>query len=93
LEEYWAGTSPNDPASLFRIDLLSPAVGGLGPIVLFNAASNHTYTVQSREGLGAGSWSNVADVLAVASNRVVAVTNQLPVGSHRFYRVTTPASP
>src|SRR6185295_9693750 len=50
-DELDAGTNPADPQSYFRIE--SVTLGGQANselLLSFTAASNHTYTVQSRDG-------------------------------------------
>ncbi|MBI4327346.1 MAG: immunoglobulin domain-containing protein, partial [Chloroflexi bacterium] len=88
-DEYVAGTNPNDPASYLKVDLLD----GGGPASLsFRAASNRTYTVQYRDGLGIAQWQKLLDVVAQSTNFTATVTDS-GASSSRYYRLLTPAQP
>jgi hypothetical protein len=94
-DELDAGTDPADPQSYLRIEsvlLGGPANGEL--LLGFNAASNHTYTVLSRDRFDSGPWSRWVDVGAHPSNRLVTLTNGLPGGAEsRAFRLVTPQAP
>jgi hypothetical protein len=50
--------------------------------------------VEFSESIEAGGWSNLLNVVALSSNRVIAITNTVPAGTRvRFYRVRTPSAP
>ena len=85
-DEYRAGTDPLDPASHLRVDLTT--VPGQAT-VRFGAVSNKTYTVQFANSLPAPSWTGLAHVLAVSSNRVESFIDPAWTTS-RVYRVVTP---
>src|SRR4030095_17171016 len=60
LDEYLAGTAPNDPSSVLRLTVVSSI-----PLVLrVNAAANVDYTVEYKNTLGAGSWTTLQTVQA-----------------------------
>jgi hypothetical protein len=87
LQEYNAGTNPNDSASRLRLTAsrLADAL-----VLRFDAVSNTTYTIQSREELLTGAWSDLFRWVARPNSSPVALTNSL-VASARFYRLLTPA--
>lgn len=87
-EEFVAGTDPTDPESVLAANL-TPAFDG--PMVLFDAMSNLTYTVEFTDGLGA-SWRKLMDVPAQQTNRVEILSDPL-WSTNRFYRVVTPQQP
>lgn len=94
-DELDAGTNPADPQSYLRIEsvlLGGPANGEL--LLSFTAASNHTYTVLSRDRFDSGPWSRWVDVVAHPSNRFVTLTNGLSGGAEsRAFRLVTPQAP
>ncbi len=91
LEEYRAGTDPNDLASHLRLNPLLPSTGS--NLLSFVAMSNRNYTVQFRESPSAGLWTRLGDVFAAASNRTATVPDPYPASIGRIYRVVTPLLP
>lgn len=89
-QEYLAGTDPQDPQSLFNVDGVLLGIGGAAAVLQFNALSNRTYTVQCRNSLTAGAWTNVTDVIAHPTNRLVSITNAINGAATRYYRLATP---
>jgi hypothetical protein len=89
LQEYNSGTNPNDPASRLRLvaNRLADAL-----VLRFDAVSNRTYTIQSRNDGLTGSWSNYLHWVARPSSGLVSFTNALGFGP-QFYRLLTPAQP
>jgi len=70
-QEYKAGTDPNDPRSLLRLDQVSYDETKHWRVT-FVAVSNRTYSVQASERFGADSaLRNVAEVTAAPTNRIV----------------------
>lgn len=60
----------------------------------FIAASNQTYSVEYRDDLVHGQWSNLLRLDAAATNRTVWVTNEPPAANlNRYYQVKTPWNP
>ena len=92
LQEYFAGTDPQDPQS--RLEFTRIALVGGRTELEFSAVSNHTYSIEYRSaGDAAGTaWQVLADVAARVSNHVAAVTDELG-GNQRLYRVVTPRKP
>ncbi len=91
LEEYRAGTNPNDARSILRIESIrydnSPAWR-----LQFIAASNRTYSVQATDALHPD-WHSLADVPAVPTNRVLEIIRPITNSTARFFRIATPRSP
>lgn len=88
LEKYLAGLNPTNPASGFQLRL----AGAANHFTLsFQAASNHSYTVQQAGGLpAANGWEALEDVAAKPANWEAQVS--VPASnSHQFYRAVTPA--
>ncbi len=93
-QEYIAGTDPRDPQSYLKVDRILTAHGGTAAVIQFNAVSNKTYTVQSRDSLEIpDAWTKVADLLAFPTNRLASITNALDGAISRYYRLVTPRIP
>ena len=91
LAEYRSGTNPTNPASLLRLEGVTQANGQA--VVSFQAASNHTYTVEWCALPAGSTWFKLADVLARPNNRTETMTDTNAGDSNRFYRVITPRQP
>jgi hypothetical protein len=89
-QEYVAGTDPQNPQSFLKFEQILFSEDKLAAIVQFNALSNKTYTVQSASSPSAVTWSNVADIVALSSNRLVSITNSINGTQARYYRLLTP---
>lgn len=94
LQEYVAGTDPQDALDLPRIDAIQCASDGIVSL-RFDAMSNKTYTVESSPLAVGAEWSRVADVVAGLANRTVEVNDWAGPAGHaqRYYRLTTPRAP
>jgi hypothetical protein len=92
LQEYLAGTDPRDAGSTLKLVVVEGSQQVTNGLVFeFVAQSNRTYRVEALAVLGVGSWSNVLNVEAQASSRVIQVTNTPPPGTReQFYRIRTP---
>jgi hypothetical protein len=88
LHEFLADTDPTNALSHLRIDLMS--LLPTEAVLQFSARSNHAYSVDFRDDLSTGGWSNVMDFFAVLTNRTIRVTNAV-APPMRVYRVTIPA--
>ena len=89
-QEYLAGTSPTDGASVLKIE--SALLTGTKIALSFSAISNHNYSVQTRLILG-GVWQKWQDVAAAPSNRTVRLTNDALAATNHLYRLVTPVQP
>lgn len=86
--EYLAGTDPQDPTSLLRLNLK-----GAGDIVSldFLAQTNRTYLIQQADTLG-GTWSPLASFPARGVVRVEEARTAGQATGSRYFRLITPAS-
>ena len=91
LQEYLAGTRPNDPASRFEFQKISANANNVA--LQFLAASNHTYSVFYKLSLTDAAWLKLLDVPAYPTNRVTGITNSISGVGSSFYRLVTPAQP
>jgi hypothetical protein len=91
LRELLAGTNPNDANSVLKLTLTPAAPNGQSALQ-FNAASNHSYTVQYLDFLSTSNWLRLQDFPAAPTNRQVGLTNNL-LGPSRYYRIATPLLP
>jgi hypothetical protein len=87
--ELVAGTNPNDANSVLKLTLTPTAQDGQTTLQ-FNAASNHSYTIQYLDVLSTTNWLSLQDIPAAPTNRQIGLTNNLP-GPSRYYRIATPS--
>jgi hypothetical protein len=86
LQEWQAGTDPQNPASFLRFDSIE---AGAGTVMLrFQAKADRSYTL-----LGAATpdpvlWLEIQDIPAATTNRVVEIHQ--PVTETKFYRLAVP---
>ena len=94
LDEYLAGTVPNNPASIFGIDSLIRLPSGHVELT-FEAQTNKAYTILVSSTLQPGSWQKLTDIAAEPTLRpAVTVTDTRPyISGFRGYRVVTPQVP
>jgi hypothetical protein len=95
LQEYRAGTNPQDAQSYLRVESIALAGESNRVSLRFVAAANKNYTVESCPAVDAGAWTRLADVVATSSNRVVEVidTAASNTNAQRYYRLATPRVP
>jgi hypothetical protein len=88
LEEFIAGTEPTNAFSRLSLDLsFAPET-----TLEFIAQSNRNYTVQFRDDLASGSWSNLVHAYTRVTNYVHRIED--PAASpRRYYRLITPYQP
>jgi hypothetical protein len=93
-QEFWAGTDPTHAASALRLQVISSNLPNSLQLN-FSAISNRSYAVQFRNSLATGQWQRLVDFpAAVATNRVLTVTDQAPgTVPRRAYRLLTPRVP
>ena len=90
LQEYLAGTDPDNPRSSLKLDRIILAAGQTAAVLQFNAASNKTYRIQARNSLSSGEWSTVAAIVARPTNHLATITNTLDGARSRYYHLLTP---
>ncbi len=89
LEEYLAGTDPRDPAS--RLSLDGVVRDGDGVRILFTAITGRSYAIQYREDVAGSSWQTLSAFSPGLADAQQSALDSAPPGSHRFYRLVTPA--
>ncbi len=89
LAEYLAGTDPRDSSSYLK---LSIGIDGRIHALSFFAASNRSYTMQSRGTVTAGPWERWFDVAPAPTNRVISRPID-PLDRERYYRLVAPREP
>lgn len=87
LEEYLAGTHPNDPSSCLRLEIVD--AGGGSTTLQFDAVAGRTYSLQYRDALTSAGWLLLQSVPAHDTSGIVTATDATPAET-RFYRVATP---
>ena len=92
VEEYRAGTNPQDALSFLRIEAIESELATTGSMrVSFLAVSNRTYTVEHRDSLLPGSWTRMPQVSPATTNRMVEMIDSPPATiSKRYYRLAIP---
>ncbi len=94
LQEYLAGTDPQDPASVLKVEIdFSGAV-----IIRFNGVANRSYSVLYRDAVDPGPWNSLTNIPSISTTgeepRLVQVLDsQGSASPQRFYRLQTPARP
>ena len=91
LQEYIAGTDPQDSLSYLKVDQITAGQGGT--VLRFTAMPNKSYTVLYREAINSGAWLTLTNVSQVPIIRGATVYDRAGAGSTRFYRLATPALP
>ena len=91
LQEYLAGTDPQNAADYLHID--SATVRTNGVAIRFHAAGSHTYSILCSDDLLAGPWHKLADAPFSANPATVEILDPNSSAGSRFYRIVAPASP
>ncbi len=89
LQEFRAGTAPNNSTDRFRI--LSASVSSGVVAIRFHAAGGRTYSVLYSDGSPSGPWQKLTDAPASANSAQVVVVDQNIGLGGRFYRLVAPA--
>lgn len=84
LQEYLAGTDPQDAASALR---LSATIADGVAVLRFPAVAGKAYTVSSCDDLGGGEWVLLQEIPAGAASGGVEIPDTRPLDGQRFYRV------
>ena len=87
LEEYLAGTNPTQASSVLRISSIQ-YLGGNNVRLTFLAVSNHTYTLEYKDGMEAPAWLHLNDYPSALTNRIILIDTT--VTTNRFFRLRTP---
>lgn len=95
VQEYQAGTRPNDPMSVLRLTIELTRGGGLQSIssnlaLSFTAQSNRSYSLLWKESLDSGLWAKLADISEAPAVREITTIDPLPPAASRLYRLVTP---
>ena len=87
VHEYWAGTLPNDPDSVFAANILSRQEGGF--VLRWSSVDNQIYSVTESTNLISGTWVPVAtNLTATPPENNYTITPPDAVHQH-FYRIST----
>jgi len=85
IDEYTAGTDPNDPNDVFRVSSIT-RTGNTVSIVV-PAKTGRIYNLQRRADLGTGTWENVITVGPPAANGDLTLTDPAILTDRAFYQV------
>ena len=89
-QEYVADTDPTDEASYFHI----AAISNLPPArVFFASSANRVYTLQQRDDLLAGSWTNIPAQVNIQGSGGLTWLQDTGVATGRFYRIKAKVTP
>jgi YD repeat-containing protein len=86
LNEFLAGTVPNDAGSVLKI-LSNPTASAGSVTVEWPAVAGKTYRLQFKNSLGDASWTDVPGDVTAAAAIVNKVDASASAASRRFYRV------
>jgi hypothetical protein len=86
LDEYTAGTDPNDPHDVFRVSTITRA--GNTETDVIPRKTGRIYSLQRRADLGTGAWENVVTVGPPAANGNLTLTDSAATGDRWFYQAT-----
>ena len=93
-DEYLAGTDPQDPTSVLKVQI---EVSGV-VTVRFQGLANRSYSVLYRNGMEPAQWNSLTNIAAIAGAgeepRLLEVVDPQAAGiPQRYYRLQTPALP
>jgi autotransporter-associated beta strand protein len=86
LDEYTAGTDPNDPNDVFRVSSITRT--GAEVSVVVPGKTGRIYSLQRRADLGAGTWANVATTGPPVATGNLTLTDPDATSDQGFYQVT-----
>jgi hypothetical protein len=90
LQEYRAGTDPQNAQSYLRIGPIAAVPDGV--MIEFHAAAGITYSIIYRPEVHTGTWSKLIDIPAQSTAQFIRVFDPSP-DLKRFYRLVTPSMP
>jgi hypothetical protein len=85
LQEYLAGTDPNDPASVLKINI-TVSIGVTNVVLKWPVVTRRIYRVQYKNDLADPTWFDLPGAITVIGNQAQITTPIVPPG--RYYRVT-----
>jgi hypothetical protein len=91
LQEYLAGTDPQDPSSALRFESVNVVLASNTVELVFNAMAFRTYTIEYTDQPNLMVWTRLADIGAAPTNHLVRLQTSAP-GPGRFYRIVTPGT-
>jgi hypothetical protein len=87
IQEYKAGTDPNNPNSRFMVSSIDRSAGD--PRINFQALAGKTYRLEYRDDLVIGNWSTLVDQIFSASTATLQIVDPSAAAlSKRFYRLS-----
>jgi YD repeat-containing protein len=86
LNEFLAGTLPNNAGSVLNV-LLSPTNSGGGVTVEWVAVAGKTYRLQFKNALSDANWTNISGDVTATTTIADKMDATASAESHRFYRV------
>ena len=87
LQEYWAGTDPQNAASVLKVGI-NPVLGGF--TLRFTSMPNVTYSLQYSTNLTNSPWLRLTNLAAQPGTNIVTVNDYSSTNGHRYYRAVTP---
>jgi hypothetical protein len=90
-QEYLAGSRPFDPES--RLQFGQATTQGGSVRLQFHAGSNCTYSVLYKTSFEDSQWTKLLVIPSCGTSGIVTITNVVPGGGTRFYRLVAPAIP
>jgi len=86
LFEFQTGTDPNEPASAFRLEIVSPSTPEQGPALSWPLAAGKSYRVQFKNDLNDQDWQELDGNVAFLGDK--GYLNDLDSApGQRFYRI------
>jgi len=90
--EFVAGTDPTAASSLLRLQSRFDSLSRQHQLT-FRAAAGVSYSVQYRDALEPGTWSNLLHLEPGYVGSSLDITDPSPIEAQRFYRIVTPIRP
>ena len=89
MQEYIAGTDPQDPLSVLKLQLWDAGSGGA--MIRFPAMPRIGYTLQYQTNLSQASpWRNLTNVAPQPGTNLIQILDPAAGSGGRYYRITTP---